>query len=629
MAIRSRGEPAGPDPLWGYEMKSFRLADLSLVVKMAFGPAFAVLMLALVAGGAFWSQQQQTKAIDTIVEDNMAVSLDLARVAQRITAVHGDLYLLMTAQAATPGIDVTDKLTALMTEVDAIKAELKRVKTKMPASEGARVDALMKDLTDYRGGIEVVGSMLAVDFATAAAFVEPFEVHYARMTESLKTATGKVQSDAKAHAQAAAAQAALTGQLAMAGALITLLAVAGISASTILGVKRAIQGIADATQALASGDNRQDLESLARGDELGAIVSSLGVFRDNQVRLESMREEQAQMQAREEATRNEMERERAEIQAAQAGVVSTLADGLSRLSQGDLTHSIDHVFPPEYEALRADFNAAVEKLRDAMRVIVGATSQIGSNAEEISRASDDLSRRTEQQAASLEETAAALDEITATVKKSAEGASHARSVATAARTGAADGGAIVREAIQAMGAIETSSKQISQIIGVIDEIAFQTNLLALNAGVEAARAGDAGRGFAVVAQEVRALAQRSANAASEIKDLINVSGRQVGAGVERVGRTREALQRIVARVAEIDSRVTAIAASAREQAQGLGEVNTTMGEMDRVVQQNAAMVEETTAAAHALKSESEELTSRVDLFDIGRSDRAVSAARAA
>nr|QQZ50576.1 hypothetical protein JKL49_03300 [Phenylobacterium glaciei] len=268
-----------------------------------------------------------------------------------------------------------------------------------------------------------------------------------------------------------------------------------------------------------------------------------------------MREEQEAMATREQATRAQAEKERADTQAAQAAVVSTLADGLSRLSQGDLTHSINQAFPEEYEALRSDFNAAVDKLREAMQVIVATSSQIGSSSEEIAGASDDLSRRTEQQAASLEETAAALDEITATVKKSAEGASHARAVVQTAKTGAADGGDIVRQAVLAMGEIEKSSTQISQIIGVIDEIAFQTNLLALNAGVEAARAGEAGKGFAVVASEVRALAQRSAEAAKEIKALISASSTQVGSGVQLVGKTGQALEMLVAQVDEIDGLV--------------------------------------------------------------------------
>ena len=218
-------------------MKTFRLADLSLVVKMAFAPAFAVLMLALVAGGAVWSQQQQSRAIERIVAEDMAVSLDLARIAKRITAVHGDLYLLMTHTAATPGMDSTAQLQKLMADVDSIKAELTKVKGKLPKAEGKRFDALIKDLTDYRGGIEVVGSMLGIDFATAAAFVEPFEVQYNRMTETLDGATALVQQEAKAHAKASAAEAALTGKIAMGGALITLLAVAGISVATILGVK--------------------------------------------------------------------------------------------------------------------------------------------------------------------------------------------------------------------------------------------------------------------------------------------------------------------------------------------------------------------------------------------------------
>jgi methyl-accepting chemotaxis protein len=239
-----------------------------------------------------------------------------------------------------------------------------------------------------------------------------------------------------------------------------------------------------------------------------------------------------------------------------------------------------------------------------------------SGAGEISSAADDLSRRTEQQAATLEETAAALDEITVTVRKTAEGAKQARDVVSRTRENAEHSGTIVRQAVAAMGSIEQSSRQIGQIIGVIDEIAFQTNLLALNAGVEAARAGDAGRGFAVVASEVRALAQRSAEAAKEIKALISTSGEHVSAGVRLVSDTGGALGQMVDQVAEIDAVVTAIAASAGEQATGLVEVNTAINQMDQVTQQNAAMVEQSTAASHALAQEAEELSRLTGRFQI-------------
>jgi methyl-accepting chemotaxis protein len=240
----------------------------------------------------------------------------------------------------------------------------------------------------------------------------------------------------------------------------------------------------------------------------------------------------------------------------------------------------------------------------------------------MSHAADDLSRRTEQQAASLEETAAALDEITVTVKRTAEAAAHARSVATTAAGTAEQSGKVVRDAIEAMNGIEKSSGQISQIIGVIDEIAFQTNLLALNAGVEAARAGDAGRGFAVVASEVRALAQRSADAAKEIKSLIAASTNQVEQGVDLVRRTGQALDRITQQVAELTNIVADIAASAQEQASGLGQVNTALNQMDQVTQQNAAMVEESTAASHALAQETDEVSRLVTRFDLGRKSSA-------
>ncbi|TAJ70477.1 MAG: PAS domain-containing methyl-accepting chemotaxis protein [Phenylobacterium sp.] len=317
--------------------------------------------------------------------------------------------------------------------------------------------------------------------------------------------------------------------------------------------------------------------------------------------------------------------DRAATEKEQSTVVSTLGDGLKRLSEGDLTASITADFQGSYARIKEDFNSTASSLRSAMASVLSTTAAIRSGADEISTASDDLSRRTEQQAASLEETAAALDEITATVKRSAEGAKEASEVASGARTEAERSGDVVRDAVSAIHDIQQSSAKISNIIGVIDEIAFQTNLLALNAGVEAARAGEAGRGFAVVAQEVRALAQRSAEAAKEIKTLISSSGAQVDRGVKLVTDTGHALTAIVERVATIDGLVSEIAQSAREQSTGLGEVNTAVNQMDQVTQQNAAMVEEATAASAQLRREAVELGQLVARFDVG--DRAAAPAR--
>ena len=308
---------------------------------------------------------------------------------------------------------------------------------------------------------------------------------------------------------------------------------------------------------------------------------------------------------------------------ARVRAVAEVGAGLARLADGDLQHRLDGALPTAFEGMRTDFNGALERLGGAMGTVSDSTSAIQTGAGEITSAADDLSRRTEQQAASLEETAAALDEITATVRKTAEGAVHAREVVGSAKTDAEKSGEVVRDAVAAMSGIETSSRQIGQIIGVIDEIAFQTNLLALNAGVEAARAGDAGRGFAVVASEVRALAQRSAEAAKEIKGLISASGQQVANGVQLVGETGRALDRIVGTVGEINQIVGEIAASAQEQATALNQVNTAVNQMDQVTQQNAAMVEQTTAASHGLAQEAQELSRLMSRFKVAREEAAV------
>ncbi len=320
-------------------------------------------------------------------------------------------------------------------------------------------------------------------------------------------------------------------------------------------------------------------------------------------------------EAEEAAARNEAARQQAET--TQAELVDTLAHTLSRLSDGDLTARIEGQRTGTHKTVQDDYNAAVESLRSTLDQVLQSVQSIRSGSDEIAGASDDLSRRTEQQAASLEQTAAALDEITATVQRSSAGAQQAAGVATTTRAEAEQSGLVVREAVAAMGEIQKSSNEISQIIGVIDEIAFQTNLLALNAGVEAARAGDAGRGFAVVAQEVRALAQRSAEAAKEIKVLISSSTAQVAKGVRLVDDTGVALASISGRVAEMDALITEIAGSSREQSTALSEVNSAINQMDQVTQQNAAMVEEATAAASSLRSETSQLASLVQRFHTG------------
>ncbi|HVK42263.1 MAG TPA: methyl-accepting chemotaxis protein [Phenylobacterium sp.] len=396
---------------------------------------------------------------------------------------------------------------------------------------------------------------------------------------------------------------------------VAALVIAGLMGWMLSGtIGASVVAMTAAMRRLASGDNTIEVPAVGRKDEVGQMAQAVLSFKDAAIHKLRLEDEAVEQRRLTEAERARVEAEKARKAQEDAIAVSALAEALGHLSNGDLTFRITAAFAPDAEQLKTDFNAAAARLEEAMRGINGAAGGIRAGSEEIAQASDDLSRRTEQQAASLEETAAALEQITATVNKTASGARQASSVVQGARGDAETSGIVVRDAVEAMSAIERSAQQISQIIGVIDEIAFQTNLLALNAGVEAARAGDAGRGFAVVASEVRALAQRSAEAAKEIKTLISASTSQVDTGVKLVGQTGEALQRIVGRVAEIDGLVSEIAASANEQATGLQQVNTAVNQMDQVTQQNAAMVEQSTAASHSLSQEADVLASSVSRF---------------
>jgi methyl-accepting chemotaxis protein len=287
--------------------------------------------------------------------------------------------------------------------------------------------------------------------------------------------------------------------------------------------------------------------------------------------------------------------------------ISLLGTSLRLLSEGDLTRTVDTPFVPSMEQLRHDFNTTIKGLAETMKTIGENAGAIATGSSEIGASADSFSKRTEQQAASIEETAAALEQITTTVNDSSRRAGEAGRLVAKTKQGAEHSGTVVRNAVTAMDQIEQSSREINNIIGVIDDIAFQTNLLALNAGVEAARAGEAGKGFAVVAQEVRELAQRSAKAAKEIKALITTSSQLVKNGVGLVGETGKALEEIVAQVGDINVNVEAIVEASREQATGLKEINQAVNTLDQATQQNAAMVEESTAASHSLAREAETL----------------------
>ncbi|WP_425992732.1 methyl-accepting chemotaxis protein [Brevundimonas sp. TWP2-3-2] len=592
------------------------LANIKISRRLAGAFAFIVLIIVALSAAILL----QVNGLETRKE---AVSLE----QKNIETING-LKLSLSKMESNTRVYVVYQnpryLSVIEQESLAFDAGIAKLREQLAHIDGAagRIDTLEQAEATYRTEIVEKETRLAANPATRGQAVAIIQSGVAgRHMEQVETAFEDIRSRAQGRIDAANA----ANEAAFASTRLTLMV--GVGLALILsvafgliltrGIVGPVNNMIGYMRRLIGGDTNFEVPCVVRKDEFGEMGRSVIAFRDAAI-------EKTRLEAEGAALRGQSDEERARNQRAadaaareQASVVAALGEGLDHLTRGDLTYTLTQSFPDDYVKLKEDFNAAIGQLKDAMSVVAGNVSAIRSGAGEIAQASDDLSRRTEQQAASLEETAAALDEITATVNRTASGARQASETVQAAKGDAETSGNVVRDAVGAMGAIEKSAQEISQIIGVIDEIAFQTNLLALNAGVEAARAGDAGRGFAVVASEVRALAQRSAEAAKEIKVLISASTSQVNAGVALVGQTGEALQRIVGRVAEIDGLVSEIAASAQEQATGLQQVNTAVNQMDQVTQQNAAMVEQSTAASHSLSQEAETLAGSVSRFQIG------------
>ena len=439
---------------------------------------------------------------------------------------------------------------------------------------------------------------------------------YAAARQQLDQIWGQLTAFAQTQKQSAGEERSQANSISvLATGLGILLSVVG-GIALVLTLQRPIGQITAAMRRIAEGRLETAISGEQRHDEIGDIARALGIFKENalsKIRIEE-RSEEERAAGEQERRRNDAEKRELDRQIDLA--VSELAAGLERLAQGDISFTIETPFIGRLEQLRQDFNSSISRLQQTIRQVRGNVEMIQSNGNQMAASAEDLSKRTEQQAASLEQTAAAVDEITVTVRSSAERARDADAIVREAKRSADSSSVVVNNAIDAMGRIEDASRQIEQIIGVIDEIAFQTNLLALNAGIEAARAGEAGKGFAVVAMEVRELAQRSADAAPEIKSLINKSSQEVSSGSQFVQETGSVLTKISEQIVTISQHVEVIARASQDQASALQEVNASVNHMDQMTQQNAAMVEETTAASRELAVEADALHHLVQQFKV-------------
>lgn len=562
-----------------------------------------------------------------------------------VTAVDMESRSLYTAADPSAAQPFADALSANIARMEQVIADWTELVPERQKEAFASIQQRLETFKNFRLGT----AKLAIDISPRVAAAQgDNEANRKSRVEFQNEINAVVASDVAELAQVRSDMQTFGSQLLWIVVGVTGVGIAaGVSFGVIMGTKQLsqpIRHVASVMNNVAAGDLDAEVPYIGRKDEIGEMAAAVEVFKQNGLEVRRMNEQEAVMRSKSDDLQSGM----AEVvHAASEGdftlriekdygdenlnrfasninsLLASVEDGVMEtsrvvkaLADGDLTQRMDGEFYGIFGELKTNVNEAVERLTDLMAQVRLTTSTISQSSNELRASAGDLSRRTEQQAAALEETSSALHEITAVVNNSTERASEATKMVSEANEKTEASAIVVGDAVSAMGRIEQASREISQIINVIDEIAFQTNLLALNAGVEAARAGDAGKGFAVVAQEVRELAQRSATAAKDIKQLIIRSGQEVERGVSLVQNTGTALQEIQQRVVQINTHINTIAKAAFEQSTGLNEVNNAINQMDHVTQKNAAMVEESSSATHRLSSEADVLVQLVSRFKI-------------
>jgi len=617
------------------------ISNLSILKKVSFLVLLmGVAACAIAASGAFGllslgDSLRDTGAREEVAREAMDLRIDIIAIS-RMT-----YQLAFAPENAADFAAETEKRSKEMLE------RLPKIASTADANEKKELENIRATLNAYFDQIRTMVKVAGTD-AGKQPGVMVAELNKALDGQKTVTAAVKVYSNYSAKSLANARASAISASQQTMFILVATAAISiflGVFISVLVarrGIVNPIRILTANMAKIAKGELNEKAPGTERQDEIGEMARTLEIFRANRQHLQQMEEQDAALVSQSRDLQSSISMI---VAAAAAGdfsqrirktyedadlsnfsnSVNELLDNVdlgitevrrvvASLSASDLTEDMRGSFKGAFAELQTNVNQAMSTLRGTMQSIRGAGKTITDNSSELSSSANQLARRTEQQAAALEETAAALEEITTTVRTSTERANEASKMVEQTRTSADKSGSIVRSAIDAMGRIEQSSQKIGQIISVIDEIAFQTNLLALNAGVEAARAGEAGRGFAVVAQEVRELAQRSANAAREIKALINASASEVNGGVALVLSTGEALNEIVDLVNHVNAHVISIARAAQEQSTALGEINTSVNHMDQMTQQNAAMVEETTAASQVLANEAQQLQIQLDQF---------------